>query len=61
MLHIGVPVVISYDDNCIVQRICMDSTLDGLKKQDWSIEMSYTEEFKHFVIETNSDLLVAFY
>ena len=72
MLDIGVLTVLSYDSDCIVQRVCMDSIVDGLKNLvcnewrvfiPWSIELSYLKEFKHSVIETNLDLqsLAAFY
>jgi len=65
MLDISVFVVLSYDGDYVVQRICMDFTVDGLKNQvynklsvftPWSIAISYNEEFKRSVIETNSDL-----
>ena len=60
---IGVLVLLYGGDSII--RVCMNSTLDGLKKSTcdrWkifsalSVELSYTNEYKCHVIETDSEL-----
>jgi len=57
-----------YDGDPIIQCICMNSTVDGLKNlvcDRWeiynalSIELSYTKEYKYHVVENQIKIAIS--